>query len=123
MLHAITLIVLFQLAGEALALLTGIPVPGSVLGMVFLLIAFFVRDDLIERVRPTGSVLLANLSLLFVPAGVGILRHVHRFADEGIGILITIVLSTLVAMAVTAWTIRLLEKAMGIPETESGEEP
>lgn len=69
MLNAITIIVLFQLAGEALAMLTGIPVPGSVLGMVFLLLAFFVKDDLIDLIRPTGGVLLSNLSLLFVPAG------------------------------------------------------
>ena len=59
MLNAITIIVLFQLAGEALAMLTGIPVPGSVLGMVFLLLAFFVKDDLIDLIRPTGGVLLS----------------------------------------------------------------
>ena len=111
MLNAITIIVLFQLAGEALAMLTGIPVPGSVLGMVFLLLAFFVKD-------PTGGVLLSNLSLLFVPAGVGIIRHVARFEAEGVGIAVTLVLSTLIAMAVTAWTIQLVSKALGVHDAE-----
>ena len=117
MLNAITIIVLFQLAGEALAMLTGIPVPGSVLGMVFLLLAF-VKDDLIDLIRPTGGVLLSNLSLLFVPAGVGIIRHVARFEAEGVGIAVTLVLSTLVAMAVTAWTIQLVSKALGVHDRE-----
>ena len=111
MLNAITIIVLFQLAGEALAMLTGIPVPGSVL-------AFFVKDDLIDLIRPTGGVLLSNLSLLFVPAGVGIIRHVARFEAEGVGIAVTLVLSTLVAMAVTAWTIQLVSKALGVHDRE-----
>ena len=102
MLNAITIIVLFQLAGEALALLTGIPVPGSVLGMVFLLLAFFVKDDLIDLIRPTGGVLLSNLSLL----------------AEGVGIAVTLVLSTLIAMAVTAWTIQLACKALGVHDAE-----
>lgn len=118
MLNAITIIVLFQLAGEALAMLTSIPVPGSVLGMVFLLLAFFVKDDLIDLVRPTGGVLLSNLSLLFVPAGVGIIRHVARFEAEGVGIAVTLVLSTLFAMAVTAWTIQLVSKALGVHDRE-----
>lgn len=118
MLNAITIIVLFQLAGEALSMLTGIPVPGSVLGMVFLLLAFFVKDDLIDLIRPTGGVLLSNLSLLFVPAGVGIIRHVARFEAEGVGIAVTLVLSTLIAMAVTAWTIQLVSKALGVHDAE-----
>lgn len=80
MLNAITIIVLFQLSGEALAMLTGIPVPGSVLGMVFLLLAFFVKDDLIDLIRPTGGVLLSNLSLLFVPRG---RHHPSRRALRG----------------------------------------
>jgi holin-like protein len=81
MLNAITIIVLFQLAGEALAMLTGIPVPGSVLGMVFLLLAFFVKDDLIDLIRPTGGVLLSNLSLLFVPASSDTSRALKRKAS------------------------------------------
>ena len=103
MLNAITIIVLFQLAGEALAMLTGIPVPGSVLGMVFLLLAFFVKDDLIDLIRPTGGVLLSNLA---------------RFEAEGVGIAVTLVLSTLIAMAVTAWTIQLVSKALGVHDAE-----
>lgn len=122
MLNTITLIVLFQLAGEALAVLTGIPVPGPVLGMVFLLLAFFVKDDLIDLVRPTAGVLLSNLSLLFVPAGVGIVRHIARFQEEGVAIGVTLVLSTLLAMAVTAWTIHGMLKLMKVDDSEGEEQ-
>ena len=118
MLSAITLILVFQVAGEIISRATGIPVPGPVLGMVLMLFAFFFKDNLVDRIRPTAGVLLANLSLLFVPAGVGLMRHGERFMNEGIGIAAVIVLSTVIGMVVTAYTIIAVEKIMHIREDE-----
>ncbi len=118
MLSSITLVLLFQVAGELVARLFGLPVPGPVLGMVFMLFAFLLKDNLIDSVRPTAGVLLANLSLLFVPAGVGIMRHVDRFLTEGIAIAVTIVLSTILAMLATAWTILWVQKRMHLSDED-----
>ncbi len=118
MLSSITLVLLFQVAGELVARLFGLPVPGPVLGMVFMLFAFLLKDDLIDSVRPTAGVLLAHLSLLFVPAGVGIMRHVDRFLTEGVAIAVTIVLSTILAMLATAWTILWVQKRMHLSDED-----
>ena len=109
MLSAIALILAFQVIGEVISRWSGIPVPGPVIGMILMLLAFFVKDDLIGRIRPTG-VLLSNLSLLFVPAGVGVMRYTDLFLREGLAIGIVLVLSTLIAMLVTAYTIIFVEK-------------
>ena len=98
--------------------LTDIPVPGPVIGMELMLLSFLVKDNLIGIVRPTAGVLLANLSLLFVPAGVGIMRHGQRFLDEGVGIMVTLVLSTVIAMLVTAYVIIAVEKWMKIKDED-----
>ena len=118
MLSAITLILIFQVVGEIVSLATGLPVPGPVIGMVLLLLAFFVKDGLVDQIRPTAGVLLTNLSLLFVPAGVGLIRHGQRFMNEGLGIAAVIVLSTVLGMIVTAYTIIAVEKLMHIKEDE-----
>ncbi len=110
MLSAIALILAFQVAGEIISRATGIPVPGPVIGMILMLLAFFVKDDLIDRIRPTGGVLLTNLSLLFVPAGVGVMRYTDLFLREGLAIGAVLVLSTIIAMLVTAYTIIFVEK-------------
>ena len=110
MLSAIALILAFQVIGEVFSRWAGIPVPGPVIGMILMLLAFFVKDDLIDRIRPTGGVLLSNLSLLFVPAGVGVMRYSDLFLREGLAIGIVLVLSTLIAMLVTAYTIIFVEK-------------
>lgn len=110
MLSAISLILAFQVIGELISRFTGIPVPGPVIGMMLMLFAFFLKDDLIDRIRPTAGGLLSNLSLLFVPAGVGIIQYGDLFIEEGLDIAAVLVLSTLIAMLVTAYTIIFVEK-------------
>lgn len=116
MLRSIALVLGFQVAGELLSRLFHLPVPGPVIGMVLMLFAFLVKDNLIDTVRPTAGFLLSNLSLLFVPAGVGIMRHGARFASEGLGIAVTIVGSSLIAMAVCAYTIIWVMKLMKLED-------
>lgn len=54
---------------------------------------------------PLGAVaafLLANLSLLFVPAGTGIVRQMDILAAHGPGLIVALVISTLLTLVVTA---------------------
>lgn len=102
MLNALIALLLTQLAGEALARGLGLPLPGPVLGMLFLLAAFRLWPGLADRVRPAAQGILANLSLLFVPAGVGVVGHIGRIGTEGAGLLLALALSTALAIAVGA---------------------
>lgn len=118
MLSSIAIVLGYLVVGELISRVSGLPVPGSVIGMTLMLLSFLVKDDLIDKVRPTAAVLLANLSLLFVPAGVGIMRHGQRFLNEGVGIMIALVASTVIAMLVTAWVIQAVQKCMKIKDDE-----
>jgi putative effector of murein hydrolase LrgA (UPF0299 family) len=107
MIPGVALILLCQLAGEALAHGTGWPLPGPVLGMMLLLALLLVND---ARSRPveTGFVtapaegLLANLSLLFVPAGVGVVGKLDVLSQYGLGLAVALIASTVIGLAVTA---------------------
>ena len=107
-LHALALLLAFQLIGEAATFALALPVPGPVLGMTLLLAAVALRRDLLARLRPTTSTLLTHLSLLFVPAGVGVMVHGARLAAEGLAIVGAILASTVLALAATALTVRAL---------------
>ncbi len=98
----------FQLAGEALAFGFGLPIPGPVIGMTLLLAALALRPTLLDALRPTSTALLQHLSLLFVPAGVGVMAHGQRLADEGVAIVFALLISTVLALAATALTVRAL---------------
>ena len=55
MLNAITLLLLFQLAGEAIALLFALPVPGPVIGMALLFAALSLRGGPSGELRETAQ--------------------------------------------------------------------
>jgi putative effector of murein hydrolase LrgA (UPF0299 family) len=112
-LEALTLILFCQLAGEACVLYTGLPVPGPVLGMLLLLAWLIVRGGVPESVARTADTLLSHLSLLFVPAGVGVLVHWERLRGQWAAIAAALVLSTLVTLAVTAATMALMTRLTG----------
>ena len=82
MLAAITLLLLFQLAGEAIALFFALPVPGPVIGMGLLFAALALRGGPSIELRGTAQNLLQHLSLLFVPAGVGVMLHAQRMGGR-----------------------------------------
>jgi holin-like protein len=109
-LNAITVLLLFQLAGEALTQLFSLPIPGPVLGMGLLFLALSSPKWQPEALRQTTHDFLQHLSLLFVPAGVGVLQHFHRVAQEWLPITLALILSAMLTVAVTALTIRALAR-------------
>lgn len=121
MLQALTLILLCQLAGEAISAASGLPLPGPVIGMVILFVVLVIRRGVPEDIGAVGDSLLANLSLLFVPAGVGILQHASRLEDEAGAVAAALVGSTLVTIAVTAFVMNRL--GPGRRDGSSGSEP
>jgi holin-like protein len=110
-LRGLAILLLAQSAGEAIARLTDAPLPGPVLGMLLLLLAL--RCPAVRApVEAAAETLLAHLSLLFVPVGVGVLVHVDLIAQYGLRMLVVVVLATWIALAVTALVLRaLLPKA------------
>lgn len=113
MLNALAILLVCQLIGEAVARGLGLPVPGPVLGLVLLFAGLAVRGGTPAPLQETAQGLLRHLSLLFVPAGVGIMLHVARIRSEWLAILSALVLSTLLTLAVTAIVFRLVARLAG----------
>jgi holin-like protein len=76
MLRALATLLVFQTIGEVLSYSLALPVPGPVLGMALLLALLLANERVVAALRPTCVELLKHLSLLFVPAGVGVMLHV-----------------------------------------------
>ena len=108
MLGFITLLLTCQLAGELTVAATGLPVPGPVCGMALLFTGLMIFG-LPDALAKLGEALLANLSLLFVPAGVGLMLHAQLMSREWLPITASIIVSTLATVLVTG----LLMKYIG----------
>ena len=112
MIPALATLLVFQLMGEVVVMSLGLPVPGPVVGLALLLTLLVLRAATITGIKPTVQGLLQHLSLLFVPAAVGVMQHLQRLGDEALAIGVALVVSTLVCMAVSAWTMVWLMKRM-----------
>lgn len=98
----ITLLLVYQLVGEVIARGLGLSLPGPVIGMALLFLTLVIRGGLPDDLKTTAEGLLKHLSLLFVPAGVGVMMHLHLLRDEWQAVSLALVLSTVATIAVTA---------------------
>ncbi len=112
MLPALTLLLVYQLIGEVIAQFFALPVPGPVIGMGLLFATLAVRGAVSDELRGTASGLLQHLSLLFVPAGTGVMLHFGRLADEWPALVASLLVSTAVTIAVSALLLRALMRAL-----------
>ena len=112
-LNGITVLLLFQLLGEGLALGLSIPIPGPVLGMVLLLATMIVRAPVADALEPAAGSLLSHLSLLFVPAGVGVLIYLDLIAEQWLPIVAALLLSTVVTLLASALVMQGMQRLMG----------
>ena len=113
MLNGLLMLLGCQLAGEAAARGLGLGVPGPVIGMALLAALLLRRPSLHGVVAPVAATLLSNLSLLFVPAAVGVVQVLPLLAKEGGAIAAAVLLSTLASLIVTALTFRAVMRLRG----------
>jgi putative effector of murein hydrolase LrgA (UPF0299 family) len=121
MIASLSLILLCQLAGEVIVRGLVLPMPGPVVGLVFLLLLLLARDRFAalrrgplqgDGVESASRGLLANLSLLFVPAGVGVVQKLDLIAEHGIAIAAVLAISVVVTLLVTVATFLVASRLM-----------
>ena len=119
MLGPLTIFLTCQLAGEVIARGLALPVPGPVVGLVLLavlLLAYTRRGGAIDLTESalarTAQVLVAMLGLLFVPTGVGVVQQLNLLGTHALGILATVILSSIITMLATVGTFLLVKRLL-----------
>lgn len=117
MLRGIAALLLFQLLGESLVFLTKVSVPGPVIGLVLLFFAMQAgkrfANATFAGVEGAANALLANLGLLFVPAGVGVVALWDVVQAQWAAIAVVLVASAVFTLAVTVWTFIAARRLLG----------
>src|ERR1700680_3100218 len=121
MIASLSLILLCQLAGEVFVRGLALPMPGPVIGLMLLLVLLVARDRFAvlargplqgDGVESASRGLLANLSLLFVPAGVGVVQKLDLVAEHGVAFVGVLAISVLATLLVTVATFILASRLM-----------
>jgi holin-like protein len=117
MIKGIALLLLFQLMGESIVFVTGIPLPGPVVGLVLLFVAMQLCKvaglGLFREAEEAADGFLANLGLLFVPAGVGIVALWGELQSQAAVLLAILVISAVFTLAMTVWAFIIVQRLVG----------
>jgi putative effector of murein hydrolase LrgA (UPF0299 family) len=113
MIEAAILLLLCQLAGESIVRALDMPVPGPVLGAILMVALLALWRRVPESLGRTSHDLLANFSLLFVPAGTGIILHAARLEAEALALIAALIGSTALTIAVAALVFVAVDRLTG----------
>jgi len=122
MIRGFFILLLCQLLGEALARGLGLPAPGPVIGLALLTLGLALRnrrwplsdeDVASSDVGKAATGLLGALSLLFVPAGVGVVQYLGLFREQGLALAVALVVSTVATLLATVGAFLLVKRLIG----------
>ncbi|WP_415883616.1 CidA/LrgA family protein [Neptuniibacter sp. QD34_54] len=122
MIQGFLILLVCQLVGELIVTAASVPIPGSVVGMVLLLVGLIVRGEVPEGLRVTAEGLLKVLPLLLVPAGVGLMNYFGVLSDYWLELMVSLFVSTLVTMFVVAFLLKVLSKEKARAKQDLGDD-
>lgn len=121
MIAGLSVILICQLIGEVIVRGLRLPLPGPVIGIALLFAALIARDRVTilargplrdSAVEGVSKGLLANLSLMFVPAGVGVVQNLDLLAQRGVAIAVVLAASVIVTLLATVGTFLIINRLM-----------
>ncbi|MCI2253607.1 CidA/LrgA family holin-like protein [Domibacillus sp. PGB-M46] len=105
----IVILYVFSVLGETIHQLFHIPIPGSIIGLVLMLLCLIFNILPVKMIENGAGFLLSFLPLLFIPAMTGVINYPSLFSGSGAVLLFIVVLSTIVTMAAAGIASQLLE--------------
>lgn len=97
-------------AGELLVYLTGIKLPGSIIGMLLLTLLLKLGWVKLEWVKGLSDFLIANLGFFFVPPGVALMLYFGLIKAQFVPIVAATFISTVLVLVVTGWVHQWVRK-------------
>ena len=116
MIRVLAILLIYQLVGETVSRGLALAVPGPVVGLAALFVTFLLVPRLADYMRETVTGFLGHLSLLFVPAGVGVVAHLDAFASYGLGLFVALIGSTVLAILAGVGAFLLVARLIGVTD-------
>lgn len=106
--------------GEMIKYFVPLPIPGSIYGLVLMLVLLTTKVIKIEQVKEVGEFLIEIMPLMFIPAAVGLLTSWKQLQSILVPVVIITVVTTFVVMIVTGKVTDSLLQSGGKEEMKHG---
>ncbi len=111
---------IFYCMGVGIVALLHVPLPGSVIGLLLLVLSLHVKLVKVEYIQDGAGFLIGVLTLFFIPATVGVIDYPELFSTTGLLIMLAVIASTLISIYVTGLLSQMVEKKeLAKKETEA----
>lgn len=104
------LVLALAFVGEGISILSGLPVPGSILGMILLLVLLKTKLLRVEHVSEVADFLLTHINFFFIPVGAGILVSYKYLEGHYLAGIALILATTVVVMVVSGGITEILAR-------------
>ena len=112
LLRQFSIILSIYFLGEIIQKISGIPIPGNVLGMIILFLGLYAGIIKLKTIDKISDFLLENLAFFFLPAGVSLITSFALLEGKWPAILGVSLLSTIITLGVTGLTVQIVKKLM-----------
>lgn len=97
-----------SLVGELLGTWIPLPIPGSIYGLILMLLGLCTRIIPLEAVESTGRFLIEIMPLMFIPAAVGLMDSWSEMKEVLLPTAVIVLVSTFVVMGAAGWVTQAL---------------
>ncbi|ADU28187.1 CidA/LrgA family protein [Ethanoligenens harbinense] len=114
-------------AGQVLSVVTHLPVPGNVFGMIILFLLLYFKVIRKQQIRRVSRFLIGNMAFFFIPSGVAIVANFNTIKGVLVPYLLIILFTTIIVLSVTGvfanWVMKLFNRKGGKAAPPSAQPP
>ncbi|MGB9940604.1 CidA/LrgA family protein [Methanosarcina sp.] len=113
MLKQFSIILSIYFLGELIQKVSGLPIPGNVIGMLILFFGLYTGIIKLNMIGKISELLLENLAFFFLPAGISLITCFALLEGKWTAILVVSLISTVITLGVTGLTVELVKRFLG----------
>ncbi len=97
-------------AGEFINKFLGIVLPGNVISMMLLFLLLISGIVKLQQVEKVSNFLLSNLTIFFLPAGVGVMKYYNLLEDKILAFFVVMAVTTVLVMVFTGYIVQFSQR-------------
>lgn len=107
------------LFGDVVKEVTGLPIPGNIIGMLTLFVLLLTGVIKLSAVEDTAEYLMGIMSVMFIPLGAGIITNYQYIQNDLLSIVLVLVITTVFTFSVTGLIVENLSRKKDASKEET----
>lgn len=108
MLNEFIILFIINYIGIIISKIFNLPIPGTIIGMILFFVLLYTKILKVEKVENAVSVLILNMTTLFMPPTIKVLDHIHLLSGQFFKVILLIILTTIITLGITGKIVQFM---------------